>query len=89
MINVIWDDGFKKKYKKVIKNNNSLHQEFWSKMQLFIENPHNPILKTHKLSGRLKYCWASTINYNYRIVFKKIDESNIRLIDIGSHSEVY
>ena len=89
MINLIWDEGFKRKYKKLIHRNSQIKEDFNFIMQLFVENPHNQILKTHKLLGNLKGCWSSSINYEYRIVFEKIDANNILLIDIGSHDEVY
>ncbi|MFA6570510.1 MAG: type II toxin-antitoxin system mRNA interferase toxin, RelE/StbE family [Bacteroidota bacterium] len=89
MINLIWDEAFNRKYRKLIKNNSSFHSEFQIKMELFVANQNDPILKTHKLSGKLNDCWASSIDYHFRIVFKKIDENNILLLDIGSHDEVY
>jgi len=56
---------------------------------MFSENPFNVKLKTHKLSGTLKDCWAFSVDYNFRIIFKFIDKNKVLLIDIGSHDEVY
>ena len=53
-----------------------------------IRNPFASILKTHKLSGQLKECFASKINYKYRVIFILTDIEVI-FIDIGSHDEVY
>jgi len=56
------------------------------------ENPYNIKQKTHKLHGILKGLLASSIDYEFRIIFsiKNIDgEDYIVLIDIGTHDEVY
>ncbi len=89
MINVVWDSGFKRKYKKLSKNNRVFNELFWKKIQLFINKPYDSLLKTHKLSGKLEDCWAATFDYDCRIIFQFIDSENILLLDIGSHDEVY
>ncbi|HMS64506.1 MAG TPA: type II toxin-antitoxin system mRNA interferase toxin, RelE/StbE family [Ignavibacteria bacterium] len=89
MIKLIWDKGFKKSYKKKISNSTSLKRNFWNAVNKFNENPFDKSLRTHKLSGELKECWAFSINYEYRIIFEFIDDNTISLIDIGTHDEVY
>jgi len=54
VIELIWDEGFKKSYKKKIKRNRGLKEEFWKAMELFVGDPFHPRLRTHKLSGKLK-----------------------------------
>jgi len=58
------------------------------------ENPDDPRLKTHHLSGQLRGLHASSAAYDCRIVFSK--QKNRRtgaevllLLNIGSHEEVY
>jgi mRNA-degrading endonuclease YafQ of YafQ-DinJ toxin-antitoxin module len=54
-------------------------------------------LKTHKLRGDLKGCWACSVNYSVRIVFavgaiETIDgvtAETILLLSVGTHDEVY
>ncbi|MFA4849624.1 MAG: type II toxin-antitoxin system YoeB family toxin [Methanoregula sp.] len=60
-------------------------------MVQFEEDPFHPSLKTHTLSGVLKGLWSFRITYEHRLVFDFIDESRtqVLLIDIGSHEEVY
>lgn len=53
-----------------------------------VDNPFNPSLKTHRLSGQLKECLASNITYEYRVVFL-LSEEEVKFIDIGSHDNVY
>jgi len=89
MITVRWDKGFKKSYKKKISNSPLLKRNFWNAMNLFIDNPFEKSLKTHKLSGGLKDSWAFSINYQYRVIFEFFDDKTIVLMDIGTHDEVY
>ncbi len=38
MIEAVWDEGFKKCYKKRIRKNIQLKNKFWKKMELFLSN---------------------------------------------------
>ena len=89
MIKLIWDQGFKRAYKKKIKNNDEYKNKFWDALNLFVTDPFNPLLKTHKLSGKLKGLWVFSCLYDCRIIFKFIKKEEALLIDIGSHDEVY
>jgi addiction module RelE/StbE family toxin len=89
MIDLIWDESFKRKYKKLIKNNSVLKEKFWQKLALFCESPFDSSLKTHKLSGNLKDIWAIRIDFDLRLLFIFKSDSEVLLIDIGSHDEVY
>ena len=91
MIELILDNAFKQSYTKWRNKHLNLVDLFKEKLKLFSEEPFNPILKTHSLSGILKGLWAFNINYKYRVIFKFItkDKQKVLLIDIGTHDEVY
>ena len=89
MIKVTWEQGFKRIYKKKIKNNQELKKRFWDVMELFSKNPFSPRLRTHKLTGRLEGLWAFSITYDCRVIFKFLDDDRVLLIDVGGHEEVY
>ncbi len=89
MIKIVWDEGFKRIYKKKIRSNEILKDKFWKTMKLFAENPFYPQLRTHKLSGELSGMWAFSVSYDCRVVFKFIEMKEILLTDIGGHDEVY
>ena len=55
---------------------------------MFIENPYDPRLKTHKLSGELEGYYSFSINFSLRVLFEFIDERTAGFIDLGTH-EVY
>ncbi|PKM92065.1 MAG: type II toxin-antitoxin system mRNA interferase toxin, RelE/StbE family [Euryarchaeota archaeon HGW-Euryarchaeota-1] len=86
---VTWEQGFKRIYKKKIKNNQELKKRFWDVMELFSKNPFSPRLRTHKLTGRLEGLWAFSITYDCRVIFKFLDDDRVLLIDVGGHEEVY
>jgi addiction module RelE/StbE family toxin len=91
MIELVWDEKFKRIYKKWSQKHPDLVDQFRNKMELFVTNPFHPSLRTHTLSGVLKGLWASRINYEHRLVFKFIDKQKrkVLLIDLGTHEEVY
>ncbi|MBU4286941.1 MAG: type II toxin-antitoxin system mRNA interferase toxin, RelE/StbE family [Desulfobacterales bacterium] len=89
MIRAAWDEGFKRSYRKRVRNNSKLKKKFWEKMEIFLENPFFPPLRTHKLSGKLAGQWAFSVDDDCRIVFEFVTEDQVLLIDVGSHDEVY
>jgi len=89
VIRAVWDQGFKRSYKKRVRNNSRLKKKFWEKMEIFLENPFFPQLRTHKLSGKLAGQWAFSVDDDCRIVFEFVGEDRVLLIDVGSHDEVY
>jgi mRNA-degrading endonuclease YafQ of YafQ-DinJ toxin-antitoxin module len=54
MIEFVWDNKFKRSYKKRISQNTDLKSKFNTAIKIFSQNPFDPKLKTHKLSGALK-----------------------------------
>ena len=88
-IEIGFSSSFKRAFKKRIIIDKELERLFWKKMEVFSNNPHEPSLRTHKLSGGLEGLWSFSINYGLRVTFKFLDKDKVLLIDIGSHEEVY
>jgi addiction module RelE/StbE family toxin len=89
MVEITFTKSFKKAFKKLIKRNSNLEDIFWGKISLFIENPNEKTLKTHKLSGKLEELWGFSLNFEIRIIFFYSENNKVVLTDIGSHDEVY
>ena len=54
------------------------------------QDPFQPHLKLHPLSGKLAGCHAVSLTHGFRITLTLfITEGEIVLLDIGSHDEVY
>ncbi len=87
---VSFSETFKKTFKKRIKGTNT-EITFWQKLEIFVSNPFDSKLKTHKLSGKLKGLWSFSIEYDIRVVFyfTKDKPEKAVFIDIGTHNEVY
>lgn len=86
--------SFKRAFKSLIRQKPEMEEKIAERLELLVNNPFHPSLKTHKLKGKLSGAWACTLEYDCRIVFnfKKCSNSDVEeilLIDIGSHDEVY
>jgi mRNA-degrading endonuclease YafQ of YafQ-DinJ toxin-antitoxin module len=89
VISAIWDEGFKRSYRKRIKKDEELRRKFLRRMEIFLRSPFSPQLRTPKLSGKLSGQWAFSVDDDCRVVFEFIGDDKVLLIDIGTHDEVY
>ena len=64
-------------------------KELSVRTDLFRENPNDPGLKTHALSGKLKSFLSFSINRKKRVKFMWVDKKIALFIDVGPHDEVY
>jgi len=87
---VSFSDSFKKVFKKRIKSTDA-ESEFWIRLELFVDDPFDARLKTHKLSGKLRNLWSFSLEYDLRVVFyfTKDKPKKAIFVDIGTHDEVY
>ena len=72
----------------------ALQEKIFSVLETLTLMPFDPVLKTHKLHGKLRGLWACQVEYDCRIVFTFENEPDtgrdvIVLVDIGKHDEVY
>jgi len=87
-IKIQYQQKFHKNFKKRIAANNKLVNRFRQRLTLLQSNPNSPILKNHKLKGKMKNYFSFSISNNCRVVYKQVNNSII-LIDIGTHNQVY
>jgi len=81
---VFYSSAFKKSIKKHLSSRNKIEKT----IAKFTNNPFDPSLKTHKLTGKLSNYWSFSVDYHTRILFEFIDEKTAGFIDIGTH-EIY
>jgi addiction module RelE/StbE family toxin len=91
---LVFSSSFKRAFKTTIKRRPDLQAKIEERLRLLATDPHNPILRTHKLKGKLSGAWACSVEYDCRIVFsfvqnQETEEEEIILIDLGTHDEVY
>jgi len=87
---VAFSSSFRKSFRKRVKDT-PLESSFWDAVQAFIDNPGDPALRTHKLSGRLKGLWSFSVAYDLRVVFYFTETKPVKavFVDVGNHDEVY
>lgn len=94
MIILNWSSSYKRSFRKAIKKDPALRDKILTAMKLLEEDPFHPKLKSHKLKGILEDNWACTVGYDLRLVFTFVknplsSDTEILLIEIGTHEEVY
>ncbi len=82
-MNILYKPTFVRQYKKLPK---ALQQEVKEKIELFKGETSHSFLKTHKLKGPLKNCYAFSVNYEYRIIFEYETKTTAVLLTVGDHA---
>ena len=85
MVKITFSSPFKKK----VKGKQNIESKYWEKVDIFIKNPFDTQLRTHKLSGKLEGMWSFTVEYDLRVVFYFLEKDKAVFVDIGKHDEVY
>jgi len=80
---------FVQQYRHLVKYNPKLAKKVNKRIEIFTENPRYPILKTHKLSGRLSDKWVFWVSWDLRIVFEFLNKDKVRFLLLGKHDQVY
>lgn len=62
-----------------------IQEDFKTKIQIFAKTPRHPMLKTHKLKGRLQECFAFQLVKGYRVLFEFSADDTVNLLDVGPH----
>jgi len=81
-MNIYTYNKFEKGFKKLTSEIKDLVEQ---KIEIFKKDPFDPRLKTHKLHGKLEYCWAFSINHSCRIIFEFSPNNDVWLLSIGNH----
>jgi len=90
MYTLVWSAGFTRSANKFIKSHPDLRAKFAAVLRELENDPFQPHLKYHQLSGNLIGIKAVSITYSYRITLTiVVTEKEIILLDVGSHDEVY
>lgn len=78
--------NFDKAFAKLPKR---IKELFLDKIEIFKIDPYNNILKNHQLKGSFKNYGSINITGDYRLIYEQYDDVIVRLIDIGTHSQIY
>ena len=81
---------FKRAARRFLRKHRDLVGKVYEVLEQLSEDPFEPSLRLHNLTGKLSGKQAISITYAYRIVLcVEIVEHEIILHNIGSHDEVY
>ena len=81
---------FVRKASKFFRKHPELRQQFLAVFRALEDDPFQPSLRLHPLSGKLKGRHAASLTHDYRITMTLlVSGQTITLIDIGTHDEVY
>ncbi|KKQ55861.1 MAG: Plasmid stabilization system [Candidatus Woesebacteria bacterium GW2011_GWC1_38_13] len=82
---IYYTGKFRSSYKKL---SNLIRTEAEVKEIIFRKNPFDPILKTHKLTGKFKGFWSFSIDRKHRIIFEFKGKKEVVFHITGTH-QVY
>jgi mRNA-degrading endonuclease YafQ of YafQ-DinJ toxin-antitoxin module len=87
---ILYPDSYLKRASKFLKKHPELRNQYQKTVELLEVNPYHPSLRLHGLQGRLAGLSSVSINLSYRLVLEfVIQDSDIILVDVGSHDQVY
>jgi len=90
MYTLVWTESFTRIAKKFLARHPDLRPKVAAVLRDLESDPFRPHLRFHQLTGKLKGVQAVSITHGYRITLTvMVSESEIVLLDIGSHEEVY
>ena len=90
MYRLVYPESYVRRAKKFLKKHPEVVKQYQKTLELLEINPYHPSLRLHGLKGRLSGLSSVSITVSYRIVVALvIQESDIILVDIGSHDHVY
>jgi mRNA-degrading endonuclease YafQ of YafQ-DinJ toxin-antitoxin module len=81
---------FRRRARKFLLKHPELRSRFIDVLDALSNDPFQPALGLHPLSGELQGQHAVRLTYSYRITLTLVvSERSITLLDVGSHDEVY
>ncbi len=81
-------ESFIKIFKKRFSHREKIQKKFDERIKKFVENPYNPVLSNHALTGKLKGYRAFSITGDIKVVYYAYNNTAY-LVDIGTHNQVY
>jgi addiction module RelE/StbE family toxin len=87
---VVTSEQFLRQARKFFRKHPDLRPRFVKVVQDLQNDPFQPHLALHPLTGKLSGLHAVSLTYSYRITLTLlISEKEVIFLDIGSHDEVY
>jgi mRNA-degrading endonuclease YafQ of YafQ-DinJ toxin-antitoxin module len=82
--------GYSKKFlKQYYKLPPKIQSKFQSRLQLWIDDPYNPQLHLHMLTGEYVGLYSINVTGDIRALYEKINDTYVVFGLIGTHSQLY
>jgi addiction module RelE/StbE family toxin len=75
--------------KQLSKQPPNIQRAFYARLEIFADNPHEPLLRNHALSGKLKGFYSINVTGDVRALYEIVDDTIYIYQMIGSHSQLY
>lgn len=89
---LVWSPAFKRDFKRYCGRDTARFEDVATWLRLLEADPTNPLLKAHKLKGKLDGVWSLKVGYDLRILYEHVEHEGrqaIHLLAIGTHDDVY
>jgi len=87
---LVFTDQYTRRAARFIKRHPEMAGVYSKALRLLEANPHHPSLRLHRLKGKLEGLHSVSINMSFRITIEMIiSDTDIILINVGDHDEVY
>ena len=86
MYQLVFGSQFLKAVGKLDKN---IQSKLKASLDIFMENPFSPSLRTKPPTGKLSSHYSFRLGKDYRIIFKFISKDKIHLLNIGNRKDIY
>ena len=89
---LVYTPSFSRAARRLVSKNPRFAEGLQAALEMLSDDPFHSSLRTHKLKGELKACWACSAGYDLRIIFKLVTAAGgktVLLQTIGTHDEVY
>lgn len=84
-----YSKDFVKHFQKRIPQNSSLEKKFQERLNLFLNDKTNPLLKDHQLVGQKRNFRSFSVTGNVRVIYSPEPDGSVVFVDIGTHNQVY
>ncbi len=82
--------GFERKVKQFRRKHPELDEVLRTLLRDLADDPFQPRLRLHALSGKLKGLHAVRLTRKMRVtLYLVVEDQRVRLVDIGDHDDVY
>ncbi len=85
---IAYHADFIKSYNRRFLNSPNIRQIFKTKLEIFIKDPKNDVLKDHQLKGKKHKYRSFSVTGDIRVVYY-LEKDTATLFDIGTHNQVY